>query len=232
MTQLHDCLKSVPEVSKESLSRKERNNNYIKSQGIVCNDNLECLYNENITIKSKEDICKRAIASLLTIQISCDINNGKYEESKNFFIPMINKFEVKEYLNSKEKRILEGNYTQQDVFDMDWEYECYWALCWYLGLVDDIKDASVVCDGSKAVSFLASCKSFNDFVNKCNVRSNDELLDMEDLYYRYHWAVNDKSANESVSIGNLNSEIVIERRRALEWILSDKEDWYEIELNA
>ena len=55
---------------------------------------------------------------------------------------------------------------------------------------------------------------------------------MKDLYYRYNWAINNKYVDTNAKIGNLNPSNVIERRRALEWILSDENDWYNLQLNA
>ena len=115
---------------------------------------------------------------------------------------------------------------------MDWAYEAYWAICWCLSLVDDIKDGGKLCDFGKAISFVQTSNSFDDFKNKCKLRDNDEILDMLDIYYRYNWAINNKYVDSNTNIGNLNSSNVIERRRALEWIFSDIDDWYNIQLNA
>lgn len=234
MRELHECLRSnaLPETNMQK-ERREKNNNILSKNNIVCNPNLLCLHNDEYAkTKSLDEMCKRAIASLIVIQIACDINNGNYESSKEFFMPMLEKYNVLDCLNSKEKRIIDGTYSKQDAIDIDWEYEAYWALIWYLGLVDDISDASKLCDCPTAISFIRSSNSLEEFKNKCNLRSIKELLDMQDLYYRYHWAINEKKVNPNANIGNINASNVIERRRALEWILSGKEDWYEIELNA
>ena len=234
MKKLHECLNNdgimETELQKE---RRKTNNDILSQKNISFSPNLLCLHkDEQVKIKSLDEMCKRAIASLIVIQVACDINAGKYEESKEFFVPLLEKYNVLDSLNSKEKRIMDGSYSKQDAIDIDWEYEAYWALVWYLGLVEDISDASKLCDCSEAMNFIATSKNFEDFKSKCNPRSIKELLDMEDLYYRYNWAINEKNVNPNANIGNLNPSNVIERRRALEWLLSNKEDWYEISLNA
>lgn len=234
MRNLHECLKSN-EIEETSIQkgRRQVNNDILIQKNISLNPNLACLYkDEQVKIKSLDEICRRAIASLIVIQVACDINAGKYEESKEFFIPLLKRYDVSECLNSKEKRIMDGTYSKQDVVDIDWAYEAYWALVWFLGLTDEMADASKLCDCSKAMDFVISSKAFEDFKSKCNPRSVKELLDMEDLYYRYNWAINEKRVNPNANIGNINPSNVIERRRALEWLLSNKEDWYEISLNA
>lgn len=232
MKEYHPCLneKSSNETEKQK-SRRNKNNKFLTENGISINENLLCNEN-NIQLKDIDDICKRAIACLLTVQIACDINNGHYKESLEYFLPLYDKFDVKNSLNSKEKRIIDGTYSNQDAIDMDWAYETYWAICWCLSLVEDIKNGGELCDCNEAISFVMNSSSFEDFKSKCKLRDIDEILDMFDLYYRYNWAINNKYVNPKTNIGNLNSSNVIERRRGLEWIISDTDDWYDLQLNA
>ena len=55
---------------------------------------------------------------------------------------------------------------------------------------------------------------------------------MLDLYYRYHWACVQKRMDSKTSIQQLNSEVVMEIRRELEWLISEKEDWNKISLDT
>lgn len=235
MKSTHACLQSSePSESGTQKIRREKNNSIIRSKGISVSEKLLCLLDDDrVTLRSTEEICKRAAACLLTIQIACDINNnGDYEGSLEFFKPLYTRYGVEDMLNSKEKRIIDGTYSTQDTIDMDWAYEAYWALCWCLGLVEDISGADTLCDCQEAISFLTSSQSLEDFIGKCKLRSLDEILDMQDLYYRYHWAVNDSIVNPDCKTGDLNRSVVIERRRALEWVLSSTIDWYDIVLSA
>ena len=214
--------------------RREKSNKKIKLQGIACYESLRTRENsKDIKLKNIDDICKKAIASIISIQVACDINNGRYQESVEYFSKVLDKFNVKEYLNAKEKRIFDGTYSKQDAIDIDWEYETYWAIIWALGLVEnDISDASNICDCIKAYSFISNSKDYEDFKAKCHIRSKDEILDMLDLYFRYDWAITEKRIKPETPIGQLNSSVVIERRRGLEWLISDKVDWYDISLNT
>ena len=249
MKNLHACLRNVDIKETDiQIARKQKNNEYLKAHNITCSDNIGCIYEDSqVKLKSLDEICKRAIASLLAIQISCDIRNNCYEQSRAFFLPLMDKYGVLKSFNGKELRILSSDFPkdQQDLIDIDWEYEAYWALCWCLGLIDDISDASVICDCNKAIFFVMDPINnpekvslfkkkppFDTFVSRCHLRSVKEILDMQDLYYRYSWAINEKKVNESASIGNLDSSVVLERRRALEWILSDVYDWYDVDLSA
>ena len=230
----HPCLKSkeLPETKLQK-KRREKNNKIVSKKKISTADMLMTRWDdERVTIRDKETICKRAIACFFAIQIACDIGKNNYEEGLNYFKPMIVKFGVMDQLNSKEKRIIDGTYSMQDAIDMDWAYEAFWSLCWCLGLVKDISDASKVCDCQKAIFLIQSCESVQDLVKRSKLRSKEDILDMLDLYYRYNWAINDAKVNAKASIGNLDPSIVIERRRGLEWVVSVEDDWYDMTFPA
>ena len=215
--------------------RKNKSIEIIKNLGITVNEGLPCVEDSSeVKLKNLDEICKRAIACLFSIQVACDINqNNDYKESVNFFKKIMQKFEVENSLNSKDKRIFDGSYSAQDSIDMDWAYESYWVLVWALGFVDDIKDGGELCDCLQSIQLVINCENYEDFKSKCKLRDVEEILDMLDLYFRYHWAlVDNKFINSETKIGDLNYSLVVERRRAFEWLVSDKEDWYEISLDT
>ena len=127
---------------------------------------------------------------------------------------------------------MDGSYSMQDAIDMDWAYEALWSLLWSLGFVKDISDASDVCDCQMVIDLIMGCKTVDDLVNKSKLRSKEEILDALDLHMRYNWAINDAKVNQSTSIGTLNPSTVIERRRGLEWLVTDVDDWYDLTLPA
>ncbi len=213
--------------------RKAASEQKIRRMGIGVFEGLPCVpAAEEVQLKPLDTICKRAIAALLSTQVACDISDQQYGDVK-FFIDLMKKFGVYEILNAKEKRLVSVMYEQQDVVDVVWEYECFWALAWALGLVEDIADASQICDCKAAVQLVGDCDSYEEFKSKCNPRDIEEILDMLDLYYRYHWAcVQHTHIDSTLPIGNLNMEIVYERRRGLQWLIEDEMDWHDIALHT
>lgn len=214
--------------------RREKNNQYIKDHGIACYENLPTLEpSTEVELKDIDTICKRAIACLVSIQLACDIEGKKdYNESKDFFFSLLKMYGVESELLEKEKRLFDGSYTSQDAIDVSWTYEAYWSLLWVLGLIDDIKDSSDICDCEKAITTVSNCKNYDEFKNKCKLRNTEKILDMLDLYFRYHWACVEKRINPSTNIGNLNPDVVVERRKGLEWVISSIDEWDEISLDT
>lgn len=214
--------------------RRKQSNDKIKAMGIACLEQLPMLDTaDQIKLRGIDEICKRAVACLLSTQIACDIGNGEdYEESRKLIGELLEKFGVKDCLNSKEERLFDGSYSMQDALDVTWTYEAYWSLVWSLGLVEDISDASEICDCEEAIRFVGDCDSYEIFKRNCKIRDAEEILDMLDLYYRYDWACTEKRIRPDTPIGNLNPEVVTERRRGLEWLISDEDDWFAISLDT
>ncbi|MBR4318930.1 MAG: DUF4272 domain-containing protein [Oscillospiraceae bacterium] len=213
--------------------RKQKSEQKIQAKGIAIHPHLPCVESsEDVTLKEIDTICKRAIVTLLSTQIANEIHNHAYGEVK-FFIDLMDKFSVKDAVNQKETKLLNGTFSEQDVVDVVWEYECCWSLFWALGFIETMEDASTICDCEKSIRLVADCKTYYEFKSKCKLRDIEEILDMLDLYYRYHWAVVEhQHINPELSIGNLNGEVVYERRRGLEWLISKQSDWHEISLDT
>ena len=213
--------------------RKEHSETIIAAKGIGINPDLPLTEPASqVRLRSLDEICRRAVAALLSTQVGF----GRSEENDdevNYFVRLIDYFGVRDCLNAKERRLVDGSYVQQDVIDVVWEYESYWTLAWALGLVDDITDAEDICDCPLAVRFVAQSGSYEEFREKCTLRSTDEILDMLDLYYRYHWAVvQHEQIDKKFPIGGLNTDAVSERRRGLEWLVCDTADWNDIRLDT
>ncbi len=217
-----------------SEKRRKINSKKIKKLGIAWCENLPLLEDSSILeLRDIDTICKRAIACLVSTQIACDIAEEQdYNESKDVFTNLLQQYDVQDVLLKKEKTLFNGTYTEQDAVDVMWTYETYWALVWALGLVEDIEIPDSICDCQKAISLVSDCQNYVEFKKQCKLRNIEEILDMLDLYYQYHWAVTEKRINSDTPIGDLNSDVVIERRRGLEWLVSDIDDWNEISLDT
>lgn len=213
--------------------RRNINNQKIKKMGIACLEQLPVIESSSeVHLKDIDTICKKAIATLIVTQLAIDASNGNYESSKDHFSQAIIQYDVGNYFNEKEKKVLNREYTEQDLIDVVWEYEVYWALVWGLGLVNDISMPDDICNCDIAIKLVFGCKTYNEFRNKVKLRNIEEVLDMLDLHYRYHWATTENRINPDTPIGTLNPEVVVERRRGLEWLVSNEEDWYNISLDT
>ena len=218
--------------------RKKHSEEICTQKGVKINEALPLTEDAaNITLKAPEVIARKAAATLLTIQMAFEMARDAKENVK-FYADIMKQYDLHdEDFNELETFIREcaakgGKAPEQAIVDTVWEYECYWALLWAAGIVDDITNAEIPCDVKAAVGLLKASETIEDFISRVELRSADDILDMFDLYYRYHCACVDKQANADTPIGDLKPEVVFERRRGLEWLISEETDWHKLPLDT
>ncbi|GAA5631322.1 hypothetical protein Acal02_01948 [Acinetobacter calcoaceticus] len=181
---------------------------------------------DEVIQRSVEHIAKRAIACLLIIQVACDLDRDQFDqETEDFIVDLLNKFEVADELTVKEKNILNRSAAQQDIVNMVWKYEAYWVLLWALGIVDELKYPDEIADCDFAIEVVSRCRSLQEFMQQVKLRDIEEILDEADLIYRYDWACVDARLKQQNAPSNLNASIVLERHGALNWLIQADADW-------
>lgn len=227
-------IKTEEEIKQEVIKK-------LKKQGISYDEKiLNGLKRDNLKLKTVEEVKTRALANMLAIQLACSIrNNENYGESLVFIMQQMKKWNLKiDDLLPKERLLIHNKFTQednsdeftqQDITDIIWTYECNWSLLWALDLITDkeLIDASKLCNTERAMAISPLIDSIAS-----KLRNTDEILEKVYLFYCYQWAIDEKKSNPNIKTGKLNYEVVLERRRGLEWIINEEKDWKNIELGT
>lgn len=187
--------------------------------------------------KSEIQICKRFLASLFFSMRACDYSYDRefFEtESKQFTDCAVDAFKLKRYLFPDEKELLNNDCDEHTIVRVSWEAECCYALAWVLGLIatEDMENNDGEVDYNRLFDFVKPYNDFSAFKASCAMRSYPEIMAMLDLYYNYHWVCVEKRINPDAKSGNLNEEIIMERRRALEWLITPDRTWDDISLDT
>lgn len=186
--------------------------------------------------KSEDQICKRFIASLFSSMLACDYlqDCDFYKtDGKKITEQAIVEFGLKNYLFPDEKKVL-VECDEHVAVNVSWTVECSYSLAWVLGLITtEEMEAPGEPEGDHGLfQFIQPFHNFEDFKASCNLRQPSEIMDMLDLYYNYHWACVDNRLNPDTNCGELNEEVVMERRKALEWLICKDKNWDSISLDT
>jgi hypothetical protein len=133
-------------------------------------------------------------------------------------------------LTGPEKRFIFEETVQTERFKV--QVEGMWAIAWATGIVSDMNFGKD-CD-SRFAAMLPNLKvsqSSGAFRKKASPRPLEQVIAACDLAYCLHWAIRQSEISDKYPLGNLKPYVVIERRRALEWLLS-KESWDEVPLDT
>jgi hypothetical protein len=112
------------------------------------------------------------------------------------------------------------------------QIEGMWGLAWALGLVPQL-DFGKACDDAFA-SLLPNLKQGETSMSlrqRSELRTSEEVVGACDLAYCLHWAIRHAQVAKGTVPGRVQAYVIEERRRALEWLLSD-EEWDEVTLDT
>jgi hypothetical protein len=134
-------------------------------------------------------------------------------------------------LSRRERALLgtpEAELTQQDRIDLYWYLEALWAFAWAGQLIPELPIDKPV--GDELASLLPDIENGEggaEFRAAFLLRPFGDIFQMLDVYFRAHWYARDGHLN-GYSTGVFNLDIILERRKALEWIADRTiEDWDE-----
>ncbi len=142
-------------------------------------------------------------------------------------------FGLKNYLFPDEKKVL-VECDERVAVNVSWTVECSYSLAWVLGLVttEEMEAPGETKGVHGLFRFIQPFHNFEDFKSSCNLRQPSEIMDMLDLYYNYNWSCVDNRLTPKTKCGELNEEVVMERRKALEWLICKDKNWDSISLDT
>ena len=202
--------------NKNELSRKEKNEIFLKKKGIKINYNLPAIEAEEIIILRKpKEIAQRTVVLATTNMVAFNVLTGKEA------IFYLKKYCLWEYTTSKEKDFL-NEPTEERRIRETWKCERIWVLMWALGIVKELGFPDKMCNLNDIPADrypIGRDKDPNIFIDAMTTsRSKKEILDATDLYYRMNWACMDARLNEQESY-KADHAVVYERLYALNWLI-------------
>lgn len=210
----------------EQKTRKSNSESYLERSGIKLNKNLPCIpSSESVNLRSKSDIINRAYA-LLVIAVK---GEGVEQEHlvKTVAAKNINSF------SPKETQIYNKNpLDDQERAYATWRYESLYTIMWALGLMEELKYPSDICDVKTIVGkiFQPSRKEFEQSVQ---LRSKSDILNELDKTYRMNWACVDARVKGESITGGINPSVVYERQYSLNWLTNHQnQDWDDVLTNT
>lgn len=222
------------------MTRKEQSEAILRTHHIKINPNLPEL--GKTEIKSPEVLLRRALTALLTAQVAIDAaEDNEVVASALFFQGILRRFGLEQELTPDEAKFFAPAsppfepIPQRDAVQMTWRIEMCMPLFWACGLIPgELNYPDTVTDCTELIGRINECKDFDALMQLVVMRPANEILDHADLIYRMDWACVDALIkNEPVS-GGLLHDIVVERHRGFNWMISayDAENWDDVKAHT
>lgn len=138
-----------------------------------------------------------------------------------------------ESITEAERVVLEADAIDpKDAAQVAWLIEAAGVLLWALGRIPSLEDATEVLDPAMTGEVMMASDP-RDLVAGGVARTKAEILDEADFFFRAHWATTDARVNKRPPPPGLFPSVVLERRRAVQWLTSHRDaDWDEVVLDT
>lgn len=220
-TKYHD--QPQENILEDQRIRKNKSEAFLHENGIKINKNLPAIISENeVELRSKDEIINRVYALLI---ISA---KGEGVEQEHLIRAVegkqINSFSPREEIVYN-TATLEDN----DRAYATWRYESLYTLLWALGIMDEHKFPSEICNVQEVVSKVFQ-PTRDEFIAQVQLRSTEEILNELDKTYRMNWACVDARIHGQEVEGNIIPSIIYERHYALNWLTKfENQEWDDIQ---
>jgi Domain of unknown function (DUF4272) len=181
------------------------------------------LLDEQKPLRSKDEIVDRLLAMLCVAATAYGFDHAKAND-------WLKRQATTDQLTGTERSYLATGVGNKQQFMR--QIEGMWALAWAIGLVLDLDFASRC--SQAFVTMLPNLKADNsavEFRSKAFVRPAIEIIAALDLAYCLHWAVRDAELSATPMLGKVDPWIIVERRRALEWLVSEN-SWDDVQMDT
>jgi len=143
-------------------------------------DNIELMpISLGLSMRSKKEVLDRMIIDYTIASIATYAFCFQYDLIKKFLETLDKKYNITSIINGKEKELIINIFNKRiDSFHLEeitFRFESSYFCMWTLGLVDSVT-YNKKCSVKLINELLLNSLSYNDILNKCNLRNVNELL--------------------------------------------------------
>jgi len=217
-------------LEEDQLTRKEQNEKILTNKNIKVNKHLPCVESEkDVIIRQPKEIAQRV--SILAVTNLAAFNSISAEDA----IDYLKKYNLWDFVTPNEQEFL-ADPTDDKKNHETWKCEGIWTLMWALNKVESLGFPNELCNLSTIPAEqypVDENKDPNIFIDSIvSIRSIKEILDANDLYYRFEWACVDARINGR-QIEEVHPSVVYERHYALNWLIHYMDqDWDDVSCDS
>ena len=222
------------EASRYGIELRKLNEKLLKKERIIFDKTLPMyLYDKEYEFKDIKSIIKRALCLYCVVDYAINFNaKDSYSIKEKKLLKAkrnLRKFGVLSELTEKEKELIE-NPSQKLVKKIAFQKEGLLVLTYALNLIENIELPYKQCDFS-IFEKIYEKTSFSVLSETCKLRTDSELVKLNDLNFLCQWACNEENY-VGKRLSKLNTEATQERFRASAWLVSKQDNWDRIDLSA
>jgi hypothetical protein len=203
------------EATKDQQVRRAQSEAYCRAHGVPYYKNPTAMFTDSeaeTTLRTQDQVVDRALALCFIGLKSEGMNESQLAEIDKAY-------NISSKLTSTERAYVTAPHpTEQQRTDANWRYEGLHVLLYALSYVPALSYPDRMCEVAPDVKIIHDL-SEAQFRERAKLRSKKEILDQADLILRLDWACTEARIKKEPAPGGLNSEVVVERHHALNWLI-------------
>ncbi len=205
---------------------KKQNTRQLRKLGIDVVDHLPWI--EPKSFRTPTDIAKRCVLLGALLQL----HFGAPEE---FISQYLEENDLLSCLSPQEEQILNNGYdslSEQEKTNLYWSIEAIWALVWVGKMHNALTFNSSVDDSlAEMLPDFQKNEPARDFIENFSIHGEKSIFVALDKFYRAHWFARNLDVIGEKSDA-VDLDIIMERRKALEWVADSSSSWDDIALDT
>lgn len=191
-------------------------------------------YPENVNLPVLDEAGETRTPSEITDRLLCLYARVacSYGFSKEKALKWLDREGLIDSLADSERQFFKSEMDPRQKASAQWQIEALWALAWCVKCHESLNFGdSCADDFIQLLPDIVKDDSTKSFRSGRTQRAREDIIAKADLSYCLHWAVRDAEIKGQPIPGKVPGNVVIERRRALEWVIGDVA-WDNVELDT
>ena len=205
---------------------KNKNTKELLSSGIEVIEHLP--YLDNPEFRESKEIARRTMVLTALFQLHL-------EAPREVIKKWLKENGLLMNLNAEELEYLETEYSdlpKQTQTDIYWFVEAIWTFAWIGGLHNNLTLNTGVEDSlASLIPNITKNETAEKFITEFKLRNQVDIFKTLDKFYRAHWFARNYNLTGKKS-DKVDLDIIMERRKALEYTVYKEFDWNEISLDT
>ncbi len=208
----------------EAVDRKVRSEARLGAEGVKVGSWLPVIETEGeAKPRGRDEVVDRAFALMIVAVKGGGMDEPEVERATA-------RFGAASFFSPKEKAfVFDGHPPDAERLQFAWRYEGLAVLEWALGFERELGRPAEPVDPTRLVARMIEGDGPKVFRERARLRSVKELLDEDDLIFRYDWACVDARGRGGPAPSGVSCDVVVERHRALNWLVGyESQAWDDV----
>jgi len=166
-----------------------------------------------------EDKLRSAAAVARRCLVLCSVVAASHNEDSTKIVTWLKSEGLWDDVSPKERSFLQSKKpTNGQLINASWRVEALYILLWALRLIPSLEVGKTPSERFGLTDLLPFLGPTSEFINNSELRSEDEIYEINEKIYEAHWSVRDAKINSKAIPEDIDPGVIMERHYGINWL--------------